>query len=52
MRIVLLELKLMRGNNIATGVKDEEARTCGALINSTNKGRVWLSVEERHDAVL
>lgn len=51
MRIVLLELNLMRGNNIATGVKDQEARACSALINGTNKGSVCFSVEERHYAV-
>ena len=48
MRIVLLEFKLMSSYNLATGVKDQEARTCRTLINGTNKGRIRFSVEHRH----
>lgn len=48
MRIVLLELKLVSSNNLATGVENQEARTCSTLINGTNEGRVGFAVEERH----
>lgn len=48
MRIVLLEFKLMRSYDLATGVKDQKTRTRRTLINGTNKGRIRFSVEHRH----
>lgn len=39
MRIVLLKLQLMCGNNFSLLVKDEKPRARGALVYSSNKGR-------------
>lgn len=40
MRVNLLELELVRGNDLARRVKDQEASAGRALINGTDKAKM------------